>query len=153
MQSENEIHGLESALIRAGRELSFPATPSIAARVKWRLDAEHQTKDRRGLHTGWMLLATALVLLIAVVGFPEMPRAVGFFFATGSVRAATLTPKPSVTPTLASLLGPIVIAEKQAPASPAAAPIPDSENRISGPTAFMTPTYTAQNNAVPSRPN
>lgn len=154
MRTENEFNGLESALFHVGKSLSYPATPPIARRVREQLRPKSEVGRRSSRHTGRMLLAAAALTLVVAVGLPMMPSAVGDFLAPTTARAATLTPGPSMTPTLASLSVPTAADQLKDLSQPQAVPVPISTRAVSvSPSAFMTPVYTAQNNTFQSRSN
>jgi hypothetical protein len=74
-----EFEKLESALLRAGRELDYPATPDIAARVREDLLRSSSLGSRN-----WLRLlvpaAVAIVLALALLlAFPTARDAVGQF--------------------------------------------------------------------------
>ncbi len=153
MRTENEFRGLEEALVRVGKGLSYPSTPPIASRVREQLDLRKQTPQTRP-HMGWLLLATAALALMFAATIPEMPRVVGNLFVPITAQAATLTPRPSMTPTLASLSVPAGSSELEDSSRPEAVPVPISTHAaFESPSAVMTPVYTAQNNIFPSRSN
>ena len=67
MKSENDFEKLEDALRHAGRDISYPATPRLAARARAELEAAQSqpTRWRFGLWSG--LAAAALALFVVLL--------------------------------------------------------------------------------------
>lgn len=98
----NEFEKLENALVRAGRELEFPPTPAIAARVR----AELALPAPQNAGNAWrrirVPLALAIVLALALLlTLPAARDAVAQFLGLPQLRIfyVTPTPTPTATPT------------------------------------------------------
>ncbi len=99
----NEFVKLESALIRAGRELDYPATPAIALRV--RNELTRQAAPRAiGTSRDWSrvlvpLVAAFILALALLFAFPAARDAVAQFFGLRNLRVFFVTPTPTALPT------------------------------------------------------
>ena len=99
----NEFVKLENALMRAGREMEYPATPAIAARV--RVEITRETLPRASAPSrNWtrilVPLAAALLLALALLFvLPQTRDAVAEFFGLRNLRVIFFTPTPTAAPT------------------------------------------------------
>lgn len=97
----NEFEQLENALIRAGKSITYPATPALDARVR----AELETPRRRALGLPrWALtgLAALLIAVALLAAFPAARDALAQILGLRTIRLifVTPTPTPTITPTL-----------------------------------------------------
>lgn len=103
MQARNEFEKLESALVRAGRELNYPGTPAIAARVRAELpgSASANRAPRFGLSARVpVAIAVAILLaLILVFALPNTRDAIAQFLGLPGLRIFYATPTPTPSPT------------------------------------------------------
>lgn len=101
----NEFEKLESALRRAGRELEYPATPAIAARVQLALARGAETPNRgAALPRHWLRLwvpiaAALLVALALLLALPDAREAVAQFLGLRGLRIFYALPTPTAVPT------------------------------------------------------
>lgn len=104
MDSGNEFEKLEYALVRAGRELNYPATPAIAARVRGDLRGSATAVPTRRLSLSPRVLvgiaAAILLALILVFALPNARDAVAQFLGLRGLRIFYATPTPTASPTL-----------------------------------------------------
>ena len=84
MNPDQSFDELEKALGRVGASITFPATPSMARHVRERLYAERT----RGLFVR-VAIASAIVLVLALLIIPESRTAIGTFFGAGSSPTTT----------------------------------------------------------------
>ncbi len=111
--SEKELEQLENALIRAGKSITYPATPPLAARVR----AGLQVAPRRALSLPrWaVVIATAIIVAIGLlIAFPAARDVLAQILGLRTVRIIFVTPTP--TPTITATPNPSV--------TPAATPLP-----------------------------
>lgn len=101
----NEFEKLESALRRAGREIAYPATPAIAARVRLELTREAETPGRAAtLPRPWLrwlvpIAAAVLLALALLFALPDAREAVAQFLGLRGLRIFYATPAPTALPT------------------------------------------------------
>lgn len=108
MAESTDFLKLENALLRAGRELTFPATPAIASRVRAELAASpralRNVADERVPQRRWwrvpVAVAAALILaLVLLLAFPTAREAVGQFLGLRGLQIFYVTPTPTALPT------------------------------------------------------
>ncbi|MBI5304535.1 MAG: hypothetical protein HY868_20545 [Chloroflexi bacterium] len=102
--TKNEFEKLESALIRAGATIAYPATPALATRVRAALETRQSVRVFRLSRRAFTLIA-ALVLAIAILlAFPDAREALAQWLGLRTVRIipVTLTPTVSITQTPSS---------------------------------------------------
>lgn len=94
-----EFEKLERALLRAGREMEYPATPAIAARVRDEL-LQAPTAPARNWQRLLVPIAVAIVLaLVLLLALPTARDAVGQFLGLRGLQIFYLTPTPEPTKT------------------------------------------------------
>lgn len=117
-----EFEKLENALVRAGREVNFPATPPLAARVREevsRAPAREEEMRRTVRPRFWLSLTAAMLVALGLLfALPGAREAVAQFLGLRGLRIFYASPTPTVTPTAASSLAATV------PASVAITPVP-----------------------------
>jgi hypothetical protein len=92
-----EFEKLESALVRAGREFDYPATPAIAARVREELMPGSAPASRSWLRL-LVPIAVAIVFALALLlALPTTRDAVAQFLGLRGLRIFYLTPTPEPT--------------------------------------------------------
>ncbi len=101
----NEFEKLENALLRAGREMEYPATPAIAARVRTALTREVSSSESVVMPRNWwrvlVPLAAALILALALLfAIPNTREAIGQFLGLRGLQIFYVTPTPTALPTL-----------------------------------------------------
>lgn len=106
MKSEYEFEKLEEALIRAGRDMVYPVTPPLAARVRASLEAK---QSRRILHPwfaqprfAWSLAIALLLAVALLIASPDARNAIAQWLGLRGLQiiVVTPTPTPTITPTL-----------------------------------------------------
>lgn len=106
MAESNDFLKLETALLRAGREMEFPATPAIAARVRAELAASPRAlriepSERVPQPSWWRVfapLAAAVILALALLlAFPSAREAIGQFLGLRGLQIFYVTPTPTPT--------------------------------------------------------
>lgn len=112
--ADYEFEKLENALVRAGREVDFPATPPLAARVReeiLRAPARRQEMRRTGRLRLWLSLAAAMLVALALLfALPGAREAVAQFLGLRGLRIFYVSPTPTVTPTAAPGLAATILA-------------------------------------------
>lgn len=97
MNKLNEYEKLENALVRAGRELTYPATPPLALRVRAQLASGSVIPPRPRLRI-FVPVAAALVLaLVLLFAIPSARDAVAQFLGLRGLRIFYATPTPTAT--------------------------------------------------------
>lgn len=103
MSEQNEFLRLETALVRVGRELDYPATPALAVRVRAEL-----VRGANGLQPGaprnrlraLVPIAAAILLALALLlALPTTRDAIGQILGLPSLRIFYITPTPVSSPT------------------------------------------------------
>jgi hypothetical protein len=102
---EKDFEKLEQALVRAGTTFSYPATPSLATRVREELGAERA--KRQGWLSGWStpprlayaVLAAVLLAFALLLAFPDARDALAQLLGLRTVRIILITPTPAPTAT------------------------------------------------------
>jgi hypothetical protein len=107
MEARNEFEKLEFALVRAGRELDYPATPLIATRVRAELTRTPNAfpPARRFALSPRVFIAIAAAILLALIlifALPTTREAVAQFLGLRGLRIFYATPTPTELPTLTS---------------------------------------------------
>ena len=105
METTNDFAKLEDALFRLGREIEYPPTPAIAARVRSELGRTTQAP----IVAPWRLslnprvfIAVAVAIFLALVllfAFPDAREAVAQFLGLRGLRIFYVTPTPTAQPT------------------------------------------------------
>lgn len=138
LNADNEFEKLENALVRAGRELDFPATPPLAARVHAEIAREPARQDKTRGHGRarlWLSLAAALVLaLVLLFALPDARQAVAEFLGLRGLRIFYASPTPIVPPTRTP---------QPSPALPAGAATPSAPKVTATPRPTVAPTIRA----------
>lgn len=101
----DEFIELENALVRAGREFEFPATPDLATRVRAEIARTTNAPRVETPSPNWarvfVPLALALVLALALLfAFPDARDAVAQFLGMRGLRIFYATPTSPPTPLL-----------------------------------------------------
>lgn len=92
-----EFEKLESALLRAGREMEYPATPAIASRVREELLPWQQPARRNWLRL-LVPIAVAIIMALALLfALPNARDAVGQFLGLRGLEIFYVTPTPAPT--------------------------------------------------------
>lgn len=107
MGSESEFAELENALIRAGKSITYPATPLLATRTR----AELQVTPRRalGLPRWAVTVAVAIIVAIALlIAFPAARDALAQILGLRTIQIIPLTPTHTATGTLRGATAPLV---------------------------------------------
>ncbi len=104
MEARNEFEKLEFALVRAGRELDYPATPAIATRVRaelTRMPNASVPAPRFGLSPRVFIAIVAAILLalILIFALPTTRGVVAQFLGLRGLRIFYPTPTPTELPT------------------------------------------------------
>lgn len=96
MNSEIELEKLEDALVRAGRSVAYPTTPSITARVR----AELLSAPRHSL-PHWAVAAVMAIIVASglLIAFPAARDALAQVLGLRTVRIIFVTQTPMITPT------------------------------------------------------
>ncbi|MBI4670439.1 MAG: hypothetical protein HY741_02055 [Chloroflexi bacterium] len=99
MDELHEFEKLENALVRAGREFEYPATPALAARVRTELTRNTVTRQPS---RPWLRVlvpaAAALIFALALLfSFPDAREAVAQFLGLRGLRIFYVTPTPTPT--------------------------------------------------------
>jgi hypothetical protein len=95
MEERSEFQNLEQLLTRAGKSISYPATPALAARA--RLELESQSRQGRA----WVQrrafgLAFAIILAIGLLlALPETREALAQLLGLRTIRIIPVTPTPT----------------------------------------------------------
>ncbi len=101
-----EFQKLEQALVRAGREFNFPATPAIVSRVRFDLTQNTPAPNPSASHPWWrVLMPVAIALILAFVllfAFPNTRDAIGQFLGLRGLQIFYATPTPAASPTTVS---------------------------------------------------
>jgi hypothetical protein len=103
-----EFQELEQALLRVGRELEFPATPNLAARVRLELNETAPSIARETSSRNWFRLlvpiAVAIILALALLfALPNTRDAIGQFLGLRGLQIIYPTPTPTASPSSTSL--------------------------------------------------
>jgi hypothetical protein len=106
----DEFERLENALIRAGKSVTYPATPAFDARVR----AELEAPRRRALGLPRWAVAVAVAIIVAIgllIAFPTARDALAQILGLRTIRIifVTPTPTPIITPTLNPSVTPTAI--------------------------------------------
>ena len=100
----NEFERLENALVRAGREMEYPETPALAARVRNELTRDALPRavvPTRNWARILIPLAAAIVLALALLlAIPNARDAVAQFLGLRGLRIFYVTPPPTAAPTM-----------------------------------------------------
>lgn len=105
LNAMNEFEKLESALVRVGRELEYPATPAIAPRVRLELARGGVMPGRAAAAPRhWMrilvpIAAAILVALVLLFALPGARDAVAQFLGLRGLRIFYVTPTPTALST------------------------------------------------------
>ena len=94
--SEKDMDKLEQALVQAGRDLHYPSTPALAARVSASLAEGKGTRPRLYLRPALLFLVAVLLACGLVVAFPETRDAIAQFLGLRTIRIIPITPTPIV---------------------------------------------------------
>lgn len=97
--AEEDLDRLEQALVRAGKMMAYPATPSLAPRVSAELQAERHPRARfasRPVYVAALAILLAFALLIA---FPEAREALAQILGLRTVRIISVTPTATLAAT------------------------------------------------------
>ena len=91
---------VENQLQQAGRDLIYPPTPDIAARVLAQIDRSRPIQDRRRARFAWAAGIIVLVLII-LLAVPPVRAQILEFLQFGAIRIflSTPTPTPTLVPT------------------------------------------------------
>lgn len=113
MDDLNEFAKLENALVRAGREFDFPATPALAPRVRAALTPTRVVPSPARNWTRVLApLAAALILALALLlALPDAREAVAQFLGLRGLRIFYVTPTPTAAPTRTSPPTPLLQGE------------------------------------------
>jgi hypothetical protein len=117
-----EFQILEQALFRAGREMEYPATPNLAARVRGELTASASTSTRETPSRNWFRflvpIAVAVVLaLVLLFALPTTREAIGQFLGLRGLLIFYATPTPALSsePTSTPLSSSALLTPAEAP--------------------------------------
>lgn len=91
-----DMDKLEEALVQAGRDLHYPPTPALSARVSAGLVDGERTRPRLYLRPALLLLAAVLLACGLLVAFPETRDVIAQFLGLRTVRIIPITPTPIV---------------------------------------------------------
>lgn len=96
MDERHDFEQLESALVRTGKVIAYPATPALAARVQAQLVSPRQTAwlPRRAF-IAIVALVIALALLVAI---PETREALAQILGLRTIRIIPVTPTATPLP-------------------------------------------------------
>ena len=98
MDSENDFEKLEEVLVRAGKTIGYPATPSLGLRVR----AELQTPSaRRAFELPRLVWTVAIAVVLAIallLAFPETREALAQIFGLRTIQIIPITPTATVSP-------------------------------------------------------
>lgn len=102
MTDENSFERLEMALVRAGREFEYPATPAIALRVRQELGRAEVRPAPKARRERWRMvvpIAAAIVLALALLlAFPDVREAVAQLLGLRGLRIFYVTPTAQPSP-------------------------------------------------------
>ncbi len=101
MSANNGFDKLENALIVAGRNVPYPATPPLAARVRAQLESERAQRpfwsiNWNGPRWAFTFIAAVLIALVLLLAFPDTREAIAQLIGLRTVRIIQVTPTPTV---------------------------------------------------------
>lgn len=141
----NEFEKLETALLRAGREMEFPDTPAIAARVSAVITRGLASGQAGGVEPrGWTRLAAPVAVaillgLVLLLALPNARAAIGQFLGLRGLQIFYVTPTPANGMPLTTVPG--NTPTQHSPAQPSnPTPRPEGEGDVNARRGNATPT-------------